>query len=538
MTQVITEPLMHREREHMRSAVERIAAFAAAARPEHLTNDTRRLFKRNILDSLGCAIAALSGHPFQALREQFEEYRAPGRCTLIGGGKTSADQAALFNSALVRYVDLLDSYMAPGGLCHPSDNFGTVLAAAEQAGASGEEFMLALAVAYEIQCRFSAAVPVMAKGFNHATQLAMSAAASAGKLFGLSAGEIANAIAIATVDNVSLTCVHAEPVSQWKGFSPGMTGMRAVYAASLAKRGFTGPKGLFEGPKGLEQMFGQPILVDWNDPSLEFVKQTVLKKYCSLIHGQPVLEATLDLKRSYGLAAAEVEHVRCDIFQAGFDFAGGGSYGPKDHPWIKEQGDYNLKYLISAALLDGQVGPAQLDTARIQAPDAQALLARVEVHPDEHFTARYPKELNARITIYTKDQPALVKEQLGYEGGLANPMSWDRTMEKFHWLSEAFADEDLRGRLIRVGATTRCSANFGPDGPARPGSTGRDLSSHSSRHSVSFQGHRDDTSRLWFVENSALPGRRHRFRTHGEHEFSTIPTIQQKSAQVRQQCAV
>jgi 2-methylcitrate dehydratase len=90
----------------------------------------------------------------EALREQFEEYRAPGRCTLIGGSKTSADQAALFNSGLVRYVDLLDSYMALGGLCHPSDNFGTVLAAAEQAGASGGEFMLALAVAYEIQCSF------------------------------------------------------------------------------------------------------------------------------------------------------------------------------------------------------------------------------------------------------------------------------------------------------------------------------------------------------------------------------------------------
>ena len=74
MTQVITEPLSRQqEGEHMRSAVERIAAFAAAARPEHLTNDTRRLFKRNILDSLGCAIAALQGQPFQALREQLEE---------------------------------------------------------------------------------------------------------------------------------------------------------------------------------------------------------------------------------------------------------------------------------------------------------------------------------------------------------------------------------------------------------------------------------------------------------------------------------
>jgi 2-methylcitrate dehydratase len=92
------------------SAVERIAVFAVSARPEHLRSDIRQLFKRNILDSLGCAIAGLQGRPFQALRKQFEEYRAPGCCTLIGGGKTSADQAALFNSSLVRYVDLLDSY--------------------------------------------------------------------------------------------------------------------------------------------------------------------------------------------------------------------------------------------------------------------------------------------------------------------------------------------------------------------------------------------------------------------------------------------
>jgi 2-methylcitrate dehydratase len=434
----------------VRSAVERIAAFAAAARPEHLTNDIRRVFKRNILDSLGCAIAALQGEPFQALREQFEEYRSPGRCTLIGGGRTSPDQAALFNSGLVRYVDLLDSYMAPGGLCHPSDNFGTVLAAAEHAGASGEEFMLALAVAYEIQCRFSAAVPVMAKGFNHATQLAISAAASAGKILGLSVGEIANAIAIATVDNISLACVHAEPVSQWKGFSPGMTGMRAIYAASLAKRGFTGPSGLLEGPDGLERMFGQSIHADWDDPSLEIVNQTVLKKYCSLIHGQPVLEAVLDLKHGNGLVAANIKRVHCDVFQGAFDFAGGGRYGSKDHPQSKEQADYNLKYLIAAALLDDQVGPAQLQPARIQALDAQALLARVEIRPDERFTARYPGELSALITIYTKDKRILVKEQLGYEGGLTNPLSWDRTVEKFQWLSERFADQDLRTRLIEA----------------------------------------------------------------------------------------
>ncbi|MGH9475327.1 MAG: MmgE/PrpD family protein [Terriglobales bacterium] len=443
-------PPTHPPETKARSTVELIAACAARARPEHLTPAIQRALQRNILDSLGCAIAGLRGAPFQALRQQFEEYRAPGRCTLIGGGRTSPDQAALFNTSLVRYVDLLDSYMAVGGLCHPSDNLGTVLAAAEQAGASGEEFMLALAVAYEIQCRLTAAVPVMAKGFNHALQLAISASAGAGKLFGLSAGKIAHAIAIAAVDNVSLACVHAEPVSQWKGFSPGMTGMRAVYAASLAKRGMTGPSRLFEGPYGLEQVFAQPIAADWEDPSLDAVTQTIMKKYCSLIHGQPVLEAVLDLRRRHGLTGAQVERVRCDVFQGAFDFAGGGSFGEKDHPLSKEQGDYNLKYLVAAALLDDQVGPAQLEPARIQAPDAQALLARVDIYPDRAFSARYPQELAARITIFTKDRRVVVKEQVGYEGGLTHPLSWDRTVEKFHWLTERFADEGLRHSLIRA----------------------------------------------------------------------------------------
>jgi 2-methylcitrate dehydratase len=431
-----------------RTAVEQIAAFTSKAQPSHLTAETRALLKRNILDSVGCAIAALPGAPFRALRDQFAEYRSGRSCTLIGGGKTAPDQAALFNSGLVRYVDLLDSYMSPGGLCHPSDNFGAILAAAEHAKASGEDFMLALAVAYEIQCRFTAAVPVMAKGFNHAIQLAISAAAGAGKLFGLTGTQIAHAISIATVDNISLTCVHAEPVSQWKGFSPGMTGMRAIYSASLAKRGFTGPSGLFEGPNGLLQMFDQNIDVDWSDDSLEIVKSTIMKKFCSLIHGQPVLEAVLKLKRVNGLVAEDIEAVRCYIFQSGFDIAGGGEFGSKARPQTKEQADYNLKYLIAVALLDDEVGPAQLEQSRVQAADAQALLSRVEIHPDDAFTAKYPHELNTRIAIKTKDGRIFDCEQLGYEGGLGNPLSWARAVEKFNWLSEPFADAALRHHIV------------------------------------------------------------------------------------------
>ena len=94
------------ERQYFGSAVTAIAAFANHASARALKPDICKLFKRNILDSLSWAIAALPGAPFAALREQFAEYCSGGSCSLIGGVKTSPDQAALFNSGLVRYVDV------------------------------------------------------------------------------------------------------------------------------------------------------------------------------------------------------------------------------------------------------------------------------------------------------------------------------------------------------------------------------------------------------------------------------------------------
>ena len=56
--------------------VNAIAGFGGRAVSSSLKPDARKLYKRNILDSLGCAISALPGAPFAALREQFAEYRS------------------------------------------------------------------------------------------------------------------------------------------------------------------------------------------------------------------------------------------------------------------------------------------------------------------------------------------------------------------------------------------------------------------------------------------------------------------------------
>lgn len=62
---------------------------------------------------------------------------------------------------------------------------------------------------------------------------------------------------------------------------------------------------------------------------------------------------------------------------------------------------------------------------------------------------RFRDEPSACVIIRTKDQRVFVKEQNGHEGGLTNPMSWERTVEKFHWLAEAFANEEL-SQLVRT----------------------------------------------------------------------------------------
>ena len=69
----------------------------------------------------------------------------------MGGGTSSPDRAAFYNSALVRYLDYNDSYLSKGQTCHPSDNLGAVLSAVEYINGNGKDLLTSLAVAYQVQ---------------------------------------------------------------------------------------------------------------------------------------------------------------------------------------------------------------------------------------------------------------------------------------------------------------------------------------------------------------------------------------------------
>lgn len=110
--------------------VQQLARFVTTRKIEDVSPEAREALKIRLLDSIACAIGAIEGDPIKMIRNQIEDFGGKPLVSLIGGGKTAPDRAAFYNSALVRYLDYNDSYLAKNETCHPSDNIGSILAAA------------------------------------------------------------------------------------------------------------------------------------------------------------------------------------------------------------------------------------------------------------------------------------------------------------------------------------------------------------------------------------------------------------------------
>jgi 2-methylcitrate dehydratase len=427
---------------------EKLAAFVVRASYDNLSEAARQELKIRVLDGLGCAIGALRGEPIRLLRAQIEEFGGAEHCTLIGGGKAPPDRAAFYNSALVRYLDFNDSYLAKGETCHPSDNLGAVLAASEYAKQSGRKLLTALAVAYQVQCRLSDVAPVRAKGFDHATQGSYAVAAGVSKGLDLDVIRTANAIAICGTAFNALRVSRTGALSHWKGLAYPNTAFSCTHATFLAMRGITGPLEVFEGNKGFMDSIAGKFNINWSDEDLERVTQTILKRYNAEIHSQSVLEGILELKKEYGLSGGEIEGIKIEIFDVAYNIIGGGEEGNKNIVRTKEEADHSLPYLVAVAILDGQVMPEQYRPVRIQSQDVQALLRKATVKPSSDYSRRFPDEMPCRITLTLRDGRRIEKEKHDYEGFRTRPMLWERAVEKFERLAAPYTKRSLCREII------------------------------------------------------------------------------------------
>ena len=430
--------------------LENLAQFVRGASYDDMSETGREQLKLRVLDSIACAIGAIDAETVRRVRAHVRELGGARLVSLVGGGETAPDRAALYNGFLVRYLDFNDSYLAEGETCHPSDNVAPVLAAAEYADLDGREFLTALGVAYQVHARLSDEAPVRQHGFDHTTQGSYAAAAGVARALGLDNEKTANAIAIAGTALNALRVTRTGELSNWKGLAYPHTAFGATHAAWLAKHGITGPPEVFEGNKGFMHSIAGEFELDWEAESLDRIERTIIKKYNAEIHSQSALEGILELRQRHEIDPGMVASIDVEIFDVAYNIIGGGEEGDKTEVHSKEEADHSLHYMLAVALLDGQVLPAQYEPSRIEADDVQSLLRKVDVSVRSEYTRRFPDELPCRVEIQLDDGTTYEIEKDDYEGFHTRPATWETVAGKFDALAESRTSEGLHREILEV----------------------------------------------------------------------------------------
>jgi 2-methylcitrate dehydratase len=435
--------------------VQALARYAARARFDDLSDESRRQLPIHILDCLACCLAAPGAGPVNACRDQVREFGGGHGATLIGGGQANPVYAAFWHTVLVRYVDFMDNFLAPTETCHTADNFGVALTAAELAGGSGRDLMLGVAIGYTVQSRLVDHGDFMTRGFDHTAQLAFSHNAAAGRLLGLPETQIANAIAMAASSDASFAVIRAKPLSQWKGLASAQSALGAMNALFLARRGVQGPLRVVEGPFGIDNLLHMRLRVDWDHEGYEGVTTSTIKKYNAQIHTQSAVYAMIELVAANtprldvaaGFDPGTIASIEAEVPQITYDFTGGGLYGTETSVRTKEQADHDLRYLLAVAFLDHNIMPAQFAADRITRPDVQSLMTKVSARPNAAYTEQYPRQMPAKITVRLKDGTTFSREVQDYPGMPSRPFTWADEVGKFDQLVAGRVDTDLANEI-------------------------------------------------------------------------------------------
>src|ERR1700736_3982193 len=290
-----------------RTLAHQLAEYACSLQFEDLSKEVVHEVKRRVIDSLGCALGAWNEVPCAIARKVASEFSATNGATIIGTThKAPPDWAAFANGCCIRYFDYNDTYLSKEP-AHPSDNISAALAIAESLGSSGRELITAIALAYEVQCRFCDAASIRARGWDHPTYGDFSTALACANLMKLDLEKTRHSVNIAGVACAAMRQARVGELSHWKGVAFANAARHGVYSALLARAGMTGPAPIFEGQMGFEKQLGVSLGKIGEKFSVPFPKmdhgpasmilKTSIKYWPAEYHSQSAIEAALLLRK-------------------------------------------------------------------------------------------------------------------------------------------------------------------------------------------------------------------------------------------------
>ncbi len=369
----------------------RLATWLANTTLDDVPASVREHAKHLLLDGFACALVGAQLPVSRIGVEGVTTLDNAGNAFLIGwGGRTtSAPSAAMLNSSFIQGFEL-DDYHPLAPLHSNSLVVPAMLAAAPHVGrVSGARFLLGAILGYETGPRVGQALgglEMLSRGWHSGVVFGtLSAAASAGSLYGLDAAGFEDALGMAATQSCGLMSAQFE--SMVKRMQHGFASRNGLTAATLAASGYVGIKRVFEREYGgWLAVFGEGHHPDAGQiyAGLGTVWETeriAAKAYAAMGLLHAGIDAALQLRSEDKVRAEQIERIDIDMPEAAYGHGGWKAVRPLEP--IGAQ--MNIAYAVAVALLDGAVLIEQFSQKRINSDDVWNLIDRTQTHHEKAY---------------------------------------------------------------------------------------------------------------------------------------------------------
>jgi 2-methylcitrate dehydratase PrpD len=433
----------------MTAITRRLAEFAARISYEKLPFEVKERSKWLITDVVGIALRAR--HEAEStpslLAAATDLGLAQGRATVIGDHATySPPGAALINGTLAHSLDFDDTH-APGSIHSSAPIVPAALAAAEMVGAGGRDIIAAIVAGYEIQIRLSLAlIPKdhYDRGFHPtATCGVFGAAAAAGRVFGMSADDIASAFGIALSQSAG-SMQYLIDGAYTKRFQVGYAAMSGLIAATFAREGFHGPAEAIEGKAGFLHAYAPNPQYEKAVAGLGERYETLgiaIKPYPACRYTHAAVDALVELRSAHDLKLKDIESVEIGLPRTGWKLVGD-PLQDKQRPQSIVDGQFSMPFVAAVALREGTMGwdhyPRHLKDG-----DTLKLCQRIDVVVDPQVEAEFPAHMSGVARVRTR-RGVFEKFVAVAKGEPENFVSIDELRGKFDGLVEPYLSKARR----------------------------------------------------------------------------------------------
>lgn len=385
------------------AAVGELALFVANLTDDDIPASTRLRAAHVIADTLG---VMLRGSATEGADRLIEQRRTTGGCTVVSQFYPQADidEAVLLNAVSACSTEL-DEGTRPTG--HPAMHIlPPTLAVAQAAGLSGEAFLTAFVVGYEVQARLQRAAHLRTPVHCHGNYGHVGVAAALSRLRGADSRQTATAMngaaGFASATSYSLpyagSTIHTA--------APAMSGLAALAVDRLVRAGFTA----FPGSVG--EVFGS-ILGDRIDAAALVddlggawaVDQGYVKFHSTCGHVHPVIESLADALRKPEDAAGlpwqlgdridpeEIDSVRVHVGVRASELDG------LPEVMTPLAARFSIPFSVATALTHGGAEASAFEGSALTEPRIRALAERVTIHADPAYDDVFPAFHRARVEI-------------------------------------------------------------------------------------------------------------------------------------------